>query len=103
MKKNEIKVNGALINLKDFLKNTNLKGNFFQLSFYDINHKYIVSKKIMKIQYMNFSLFYGKYINDLTEYSSDLDSLKKEENKFKDNASKFYRKCIIFILKLLMN
>ena len=42
MKKNEIKVNGALINLKDFLKNTNLKGNFFQLSFYDINHKNIV-------------------------------------------------------------
>jgi hypothetical protein len=52
---------------------------------------------------MNFSLFYGKYINDLTEYSSDLDSLKKEEIKLKNNASKFYRKCIIFILKLLMN
>ena len=59
---NEIKVNDTIINLGHFWQVKNHKGNSFQLSFYDISQKYIVSKKIMKVQKMNFSIFYGKYI-----------------------------------------
>ena len=61
----EIKVNGMVINLENYLPNKNYKRNSFQLSFYDINKKYIVSKRIMKIKKANFSIFYRKYINDL--------------------------------------
>ena len=86
---NEIKVNDTIINLGHFWQVKNHKGNSFQLSFYDISQKYIVSKKIMKVQKMNFSIFYGKYINYLNKSSTELDSLRKKESEFKNNVAKF--------------
>ena len=78
----EIKVNGQKINLEDFLTK---KGNSFQLSFYDINKKYIVSKRIIKSQHMNFQIFYEKYINNLNKYSSAIDELLINKEEFEKN------------------
>lgn len=92
-----------MINIGNFLQNSNLEGNSFQLSFYDISQKYIVSKRIMKVQHMNFSLLYGKYINDLTKYTSDLDLLREKESEFKNNASKLYENWINIYSRLTKN
>ena len=93
----EIKINGITINLEEFLNNN---GNSFQLSFYDINQKYIVSKGIVTKQNMNFSLFYGKYINDLNKYCLDLDKLLKKSNNFEVDLSDFNKKCLKINIKI---
>ena len=58
----KIKVNETELFLYEFVKLNNLNGNSFQFSFYDINNKYIVSKRINTIENMSFSSFYDKYI-----------------------------------------
>ena len=90
----EIKVNGTVINLEDYLPNRNYKRNSFQLSFYDINKKYIVSKRIMKIKNANFSIFYGKYICDLKKFSEVLDMLCTDQTEFNNDLSIFYDRCL---------
>lgn len=64
----KIKVNETELFLYEFVKLNNLNGNSFQFSFYDINNKYIVSKRINTIENMSFSSFYNKYIKKLNRY-----------------------------------
>ena len=74
----------------------NLRGNSFQLSFYDIKQKFIVSKKIKPIQFMNFSNFYDKYNARLKDYSSNIDELIKNKNEFEKNASVLFEDSLTF-------
>ena len=73
----------------------NLRGNSFQLSFYDIKQKFIVSKKIKPI-FMNFSNFYDKYNARLKDYSSNIDELIKNKNEFEKNASVLFEDSLTF-------
>ena len=97
----EIKVNGTIINLKEYLYNPNHNNNSFQLSFYDINQKYIVSKRIIKINNMNFSLFYEKYINELNNCSLLLDLLCSNKTEFENDFNRFYSTYLNVYLTIL--
>ena len=55
---NEIMINGNKIDLFQFYPRNLENGNSFQLSFYDIGKKYIVSKNIMPLKEINFIKFY---------------------------------------------
>ena len=95
IKNHKIKINGTEINLENFIKMGNLRGNSFQLSFYDIKQKFIVSKKIKPI-FMNFSNFYDKYNAKLKDYSSNIDELIKNKNEFEKNASVLFEDSLTF-------
>ena len=96
IKNHKIKINGTEINLENFIRMGNLRGNPFQLSFYDIKQKFIVSKKIKPIQFMNFSNFYDKYNAKLKDYSSNIDELIKNKNEFEKNASVLFEDSLTF-------
>ena len=96
----KIKINGTEINIQNYLNFNNYASNSYQLSFYDIQQKLIVSKKIEPFLYMNFSDFYEKNNSGLKDYSSDLDELKKNEKKFKKNVSVLYENSLIFFNKM---
>lgn len=95
-----IKVNGTEINIGNFLPNTNLDGKSFQLSFYDIKNKYIVSKKIMAKEKMEFSTFYEKYINEIHDMSLNFSELKENSINFEETASNFFEKHIIIFNRI---
>ena len=86
-----IKINGTEINLTNVLQNTDKSGNSYQLSFYDISKKYIVSKKIKPIQNMNFSMFYRKYINDSNDFSVEFEKLTSNKDEFKNSIDTIYQ------------
>ena len=96
IKNNKIKINGTEINLENFIKIENLRGNSFQLSFYDVQQKFIVSKKIQLIQFMSFSNFYEKYDARLKDFSANLDELIKNKNEFEKNALILFEDNLIF-------
>ena len=77
IKNYKIKINGTEINIQNFLNFSNYTNKSYQLSFYDIQQKFIVSKKIKPIQNMNFFDFYEKNNTGLKDYSSNIDKLKK--------------------------
>ena len=60
--------------LNKFLPNR--KGNSFQLSFYDIQQKYIAVKRIIAIKNMNFRKFYNNNIYFLENFSNYIDILE---------------------------
>ena len=64
IKNYKIKINGTEINIQNFLNFSNYTNKSYQLSFYDIQQKFIVSKKIKSIQNMNFFNFYEKITQD---------------------------------------
>ena len=64
IKNYKIKINVTEINIQNFLNFSNYTNKSYQLSFYDIQQKFIVSKKIKSIQNMNFFNFYEKITQD---------------------------------------
>ena len=85
-------VNGISIYLEFFLQNSNLDCNSFQLSFYNISKKIIVSKKNVISQNLNFSLFCGRYKYTLSQFCNDLDILIEKEIDFRNNSYMYYKR-----------
>ena len=82
---NEIEINGNKINLFHFYPRNSQSGNSFQLSFYDINKKFIVSKNITPFKEMNFMNFYEEKKVNLEEFSEKLSQLAEDEPNFDKN------------------
>lgn len=87
---NEIKINETQIDLFSVLGLNQNKYQSYQHSFYDINKKYIVSRRIKTIQNMNFSKFYEKYIDNLSKFDTNLSELNKDVNYYNSNDFKVY-------------
>ena len=100
IKNYNIQINGKEINIEEFKKSSSLTCNSYQLSFYDIQEKLIVSKIIKPVQDANFSNFYEKYNLRLINFSSDIDELKKNKDEFKENAKELYEKSLLFFSEI---
>ena len=83
---NEIMINGNKIDLFQFYPTNLENGNSFQLSFYDIGKKYIVSKNIMPLKEINFIKFYKEKKVNLEEFSNKVSKLNEDPNNFLKNV-----------------
>lgn len=100
IKNYKVQINGKEINIEDFIKSSNLSCNSYQLSFYDIQKKFIVSKRIKLVKNVSFSNFYEKYNSRLIEFFSNIDDLKKNKDEFKEKASELYENSLFFFSKM---
>ena len=100
IKNYKIKINGTEINLQNYINFKNLENNSYQLSFYDIQQKFIVSKEIKQIQYMDFLDFYDKHNSGLNNCSLNIDELTKNKDEFSKKSSLLYEDNEIFFISI---
>ena len=96
----KIKINGTEINLQNYINFKNFETNSYQTSFYDIQQKFIVSKEIKQIQYMDFFDLYDKHNLGLNNCSSKIDELTENKDEFTKNASLLCEDNKIFFINI---